>query len=185
MRAALRVSITVSFAIAAVGILVWNLQPVDRLVIALALALLCVDQGRMALVDLNDIRRVTLSDQRVKQFLRVTLIAIAVELIGFYLAWRWLAIGTTIVLGSQLFFNTAAKIQLYPDSSEPIRPMGLKERSPVLMLNIVALGLVTLWQRGLFSQVTSALVLVMVLIYLILKYVPISLESTRDMGENP
>ncbi|MEO0396790.1 MAG: hypothetical protein ACFB14_11175 [Leptolyngbyaceae cyanobacterium] len=185
MRAALRVGIIAAFAIATVGILIWNLQPVDGLAMALALALLCVDQGRMALVDLNDIRRVTLGDQRVRQFFIVTLIAIAVELIGFYFAWRWLAVGTALVLGSQLFFNIAAKIQLYPDSPEPIRPMGLKECGPMLTINTVALGLTTLWQRGLFSQVTSALLLVMVLTYLILKYFPTSLAITKDVGENP
>ena len=185
MRTALRVGITAAFAIAAVGILIWNLQPVDRLAIALALASLCIDQGRMALVDLTNIRQVTLSDGRVRQFFIVTLIVIAVELIGFYLAWRWLAIGTALVLGSQLFFNTAAKIQLYPNSSEPIQPMRLKQRGPVLIANIIALGCVALWQASLLSQIASALLLVMLLTYLILKYFPTSLAITNDISKNP
>ena len=186
MRAAIeRGVIGLGFAISTIGILVWNRQSLDHLAIALALICLCVDQGRMALIDLSNIRQITLSDGRVNQFLGVTLITITIELVGFYLAWQWLAAGTVVVLGSQLFFNTAAKIQLYPNSLEPIQPMGLKERSPVLMANTVALGLVSLWQAGLFCQLTSALLLLMVLTYLSLKYLPISQAATKDIGNNP
>ena len=73
------------FVVAAVGVLAANWQSLDSLGIALTLALLCVDQRRMALVDLNNIRQVTLADERVRQFHRITLITISLELIGFLL----------------------------------------------------------------------------------------------------
>ncbi len=186
MRAAVeRGLIGVGFAIAAFGILGSNLQPLDSLGIALALTLLCVDQGRMALVDLSNIRQVTLDDTRVIQFYLVTVITIAIELTGFYLAWIQLGVGTAVVLISQLFFNTAAKIQLYPGSVEPIQAMGLKERSPVLIANTLALGLIALWQAGKFHQTTAALLIVMVLTYLAIKYLSTSTAVVADGGESP
>ena len=178
----MRIVIGVLFAIATLGILSWNLQPLDRLGVAFALTLLCVDQGRMALVDLSNIRQVTLSDQRVRQFHIVTLITIALELTGFYLAWGWLGLGTALVLISQLFFNTAAKIQLYPSSVEQIQSCGLKDRSPVLIANTVALGLIALWQAGQFRQLAAALLLGMVIAYLAIKYLTTSAVTEGSEG---
>ena len=185
MRAAVDWAIRVLFAIAAVGILGWHLWPFEHLGVALALTLLCLDQGRMALVDFRNIRQVGLDDQRVRQFYRVTAIAIALELMGFFLAWVQLGIGTAMVLVSQLFFNTAAKIQLYPDSIDPIQPLGIKERSPVLIANTVALGLITLWQASKFRPVTAVLLLVMVLTYLAIKYLSTNTAAVADGGESP
>ncbi|NEQ52394.1 MAG: hypothetical protein F6K11_20005 [Leptolyngbya sp. SIO3F4] len=176
------------FAVAAVGLLLANWQPLDSLCIALALALLCVDQGRMALVDLNNIRQVTLEDIRVKRFNQVTLITIVLELIGFYWAWLQLGVGTTVVLISQLFFNTMAKIQLYADSLDPIKPFGLQERSSVLMANTVALGLTVMWQLKLFHAVAAVLLLTMVIVYLGIKYLTGSATNTNaaaNGAENP
>lgn len=183
MQAAVRHSVGILFAIAAVGVLGWNLH-LDHLWNGLALTLLCIDQGRMALVDLDNIRQVTLADQRVRQFHRVTLITIAIQLIGFYLAWIYLGFGTALVLISQLFFNTAAKIQLYPDRLDPIQSVGLHERSPVLLANAIALGLIALWQLGQFRQITAALLLVMVLGYLGIKYLATSPDTATDGDES-
>ncbi|MEM6255931.1 MAG: hypothetical protein AAF821_23720 [Cyanobacteria bacterium P01_D01_bin.156] len=158
------------FGVAAVGILAWNYQPLASLGVAIALALLCVDQGRMALVDLNNIHQVTLADKRVRRFYWLTLITIVLELIGFYLAWLKLGMGTATVLISQLLFNTLAKIQLYPGSLQPIEPLGLQERSPVLIVNTIALGLIIGWQLGTFRLVAASLLPTMVIVYLIVKY---------------
>lgn len=183
MRTALGPSILGGlFACAAVGLLVANLQPLNHLGVALALALLCVDQGRMALVDLDNIRQVTLEDERVRQFHRVTLITIVLELMGFYIAWPQLGIGTAMVFLSQLFFNTAAKIQLYPGSLDPIRPFELQERSSVLIANTVALGLIVIWQLGLLRLITAALLLVMTIVYLGVKYLPESYTNANVMA---
>lgn len=185
MRAAVDFGIGTLFAIATFGILSFNLEPLDSLCIALALTFLCVDQWRMALVDLNNICQVNQNDQRIKRFRLVTVLTISIELMGFYLAWIQLGAGTVLVLISQLFFNTAAKIQLYPDSVESIQPFGLKERSPVLIANTVALGLVTLWQADQFRSVTAALLLGMVVTYLAIKYLSTSTAAVADGGESP
>lgn len=183
MRTALGPSILGGlFACASVGLLVANLQPLTHLGVALALALLCVDQGRMALVDLNNIRQITLDDERVRQFHRVTLITIVLELMGFYIAWPQLGIGTAMVFLSQLFFNTAAKIRLCPGLLEPIKPFGLQERSLVLIANTVALGLIVIWQLRLFRLIAAALLLVMTIVYLGVKYLPESSTSTNLMA---
>ncbi len=193
MRAALdHPWVSILFAVAAVGVLGWNLQPLASLGVALALTLLCIDQGRMALVDLNNIRQVALGDPqvalkdpRVGQFRTVTLITITLELLGFYLAWVQLGFGTALVLASQLFFNTAAKVQLYPGSPEPVMPFGVKERSSVLMANTVALGLIALWQADLFRQITAALLLAMVVAYLAIKYLATNTDAMAAGDEHP
>ena len=182
MRAAVDRGIGGLFAIAAVGILGWHLWPLEQLGVALALTLLCLDQGRMALVDFSNIRRVGLDEQRVRQFYRVTVVAISVELMGFFLAWVQLGIGTAMVLVSQLFFNTAAKIQIYPDTIDPIQPLGIKERSPVLIANTVALGLITLWQANKFRPFTAVLLLVMIVAYLAIKYLSTNTTAVADEG---
>ena len=182
MRAAIDRGIGGLFAIAVVGILGWHLWPFEQLGVALALTLLCLDQGRMALVDFSNIRQVGLDEQRVRQFYQVTVVAIALELISFFLAWIQLGLGTAGVLVSQLFFNTAAKIQLYPDRVDPIQPWGIQERSPVLIANTVALGLITLWQANKFRLAAAALLLVMVVAYLAIKYLSTNTAAVADEG---
>ena len=179
MRTTLAVIISL-FGAATVGILALNWQPLDSLGVAIALALLCVDQGRMALVDLSNIRQVTLKDKSVRQFHRVTLMTIALEVVGFYLAWIQLGLGTALVLVSQLFFNTLAKIQLYPSSLEPIQPFGWQERSSVILANTVALGLIVVWQLGQFRPIAAALLFTMVIVYLVVKYLPSRSTSTCE-----
>lgn len=181
--------LVVSFWIAAGGIVYRSLtpqQPVGTLTIAVALALVCVDQGRMAWVDLRNIHQLSLADDRVVGFTIVTAITIVWELIGFYLAWQYLVLGMVVMLASQLFFNTVAQIQLYPQSLEPIRPFPFQARWPVLLANAVALGLIALWQADHWRQLTSGLWLAMVVIYLIAKYCLVtSTDAVASGGESP
>ena len=100
----------------------------------------------------------------------IALLTIVIELIGFYLAWQYLALGMGVFLISQLFFNTAANLQLHPGSHDPIRPFPTQARWPVLLANGVALSLIALWQANQFRQLMSSLWLGMVVIYLAVKY---------------
>ena len=145
-------------------------QPAGSVAIALALLLVCIDQGRMAWVDLFNVYQISLADRRVAAFYAITLITIVIELIGFYLAWQYLALGMGVFLISQLFFNTAANLQLHPGSQDPIRPFPTQARWPVLLANGVALSLIALWQANQFRQLMSSLWLGMVVIYLAVKY---------------
>ncbi|MEL6128872.1 MAG: hypothetical protein AAFR30_03090 [Cyanobacteria bacterium J06628_4] len=154
--------------------------------IAIALILICIDQGRMAWVDLHNIYQVSLADRRVVLFYGITLVTIAIELIGFYLVWQHLVLGMVLFLASQLFFNTAANIQLHPHSHEPIQPFPMQARWPVLVANGIALSLITLWQANHLRQLTSALWLGMVVIYLVVKYsVATNTAAMADGGESP
>lgn len=183
--------IVVLFWIAAAGIgWYYLLFPAANLTgsatIAVALILICIDQGRMAWVDLHNIYQVSLADRRVVLFYGITLVTIAIELIGFYLVWQHLVLGMVIFLVSQLFFNTAANIQLHPHSHEPIRPFPMQARWPVLVANGIALSLITLWQANHLRQLTSALWLGMVVIYLVVKYsVATNTAAMADGGESP
>ncbi|MEM8613007.1 MAG: hypothetical protein AAGF93_13385 [Cyanobacteria bacterium P01_H01_bin.105] len=153
-------------------------------VIAIALILVCIDQGRMAWVDLANIHQISLDDRRVVRFYIITLSTIVIELIGFYLVWHHLALGMIIFLSSQLFFNTAANVRLYPHSHEPIRPLPTEERWPVLLANSIALGLITLWQTNHFRQLTSVLWLSMVVIYLAVKYLATDINASQAEGKH-
>ena len=173
MRAAIGYTLYGLFAIAAIGLVGWHLRPLDHLAIALALTLLCADQGRMALADLSNIAKVSQqleNGQATARFSVITWITIVLELLGFYLAWLQLGLGTALVLSSQLFFNTAATVQLYPGCPEPVQAFGLQERYPVLIANTVALGLVAIWQAGYLRPIMAGLSLAMVLTYLAIKY---------------
>jgi hypothetical protein len=143
--------------------------------LALALLLLCLDQTRMAIVDLQAITAVATPcsgpDLRLDRFRLVTLSTIAVELVGFYTAGFWnagLAWGGAIVLLSQLWFHALAGVQLLPGEPEPVREFGVEMRSPVLIAD--ALGLVLLGLRSVFPLSVSALLLTLVMIYGWVKY---------------
>ncbi|MEA5463381.1 hypothetical protein [Leptothoe sp. PORK10 BA2] len=153
--------------------------------VAIALILVCIDQGRMAWVDLDHVHQLSLADRRVVKFYSITLITIVIELVGFYLVWQNLALGMVIFLISQLFFNTTAQSQLYPQSPEPIRPFPFQARWPVLLANGIALGLITLWQANQMRQLTSTLWLAMVVIYLGVKYLVVNNPGAPSVDVGP
>lgn len=153
--------------------------------IAIALTLVCIDQGRMAWVDLDNVYQVSLADRRVAQFYGITLITVVIQLTGFYLVWQRLALGMVIFLISQLFFNVAAPVQLYPHSHEPIRPVSPWARWPILLANGIAIGLIGLWQAGQFRQLTATLWLAMVVIYLAVKYLALPPAAAISRDESP
>lgn len=177
------------FAIAAVGVLGQNFQPLSHFEIALALTLLCVDQGRMALVDFRNISQVSsqlgeINKIEVTRFSTITSITIIIELLGFYLAWSLLGLGTALVLISQLFFNTIAQVQLYPGHPDPVQPFGVQKRKPVLIANAIALVLVMVWQIGYLSHVVAGLLLVMVVTYLVSKYLTVYTTAMMDGSDS-
>ncbi len=159
----------------------------DYRCIALALLLLCLDQARMAGVDLLDIAAVrsppasasfaTLEpsptdDPRLDRFTWVTLSTIAIELIGFYLAWAALGWGVILVLISQLWFHGLAGVQLFPGAAEPVVPFGARLRSPVLIADSVGIILVVLWLQQVAPLTMALLLLGMVALYGGVKYGP-------------
>lgn len=123
----------------------------DQRLIAVGLLLLCIDQARMALLDLEQIaaaRRQT-ADPRLQTFRQITLTTIALELAGFYLATVWLGWGILVVLLSQVWFNALAPIQIQGDTERPVQPRPWGDRIPVLIADGLGMGLVGLWMAQL------------------------------------
>jgi hypothetical protein len=141
---------------------------------ATALVLLSLEQARMAVIDLQQIATVrqNYEDPRLTRFQGVVLITIGLELLGFYLSLGWLGWGALVVLGSQLFFNGVAQIELDPTQSEPILACGWSHRKAVLGANILGLGLVGMWLLGIGHGAIAASLLAIVIAYLGLKYWP-------------
>ncbi|MGI0490733.1 hypothetical protein ACN4EG_02890 [Alkalinema pantanalense CENA528] len=146
--------------------------------VIIALLLLCGDQCRMAIVDLENVALVkdlTLAkkltqDARLSRFYGVTIATIVIELLGFYSAIGWLGWGAAIVLLSQVGFNLLAGIQLQPQESAPIVPWGIRDRLPVLIADALGLGLVGCWVAGIQPLAMALGLLTMVLIYGVVKY---------------
>jgi hypothetical protein len=142
--------------------------------LALALLLLCVDQARMAVVDLEQVKQVKqkVQDARLDNFYWVTVSTIVLELLGFYSAYIWLGWGAILVLLSQIWFNVLAGIQLQPAEENPIQSWGIPERSIVLVADVIGLILVSLWIMQLVPLWMASGLLGMLVIYGWLKYAP-------------
>jgi hypothetical protein len=142
--------------------------------LALALLLLCVDQARMAVVDLENFKQVKqkVQDVRLDNFYWVTVSTIVLELLGFYSSYIWLGWGAILVLLSQIWFNILAGIQLQPTEENPIQSWGVPERSIVLLSDGVGVILVGLWILQIAPLWMASGLLGMLVIYGWVKYAP-------------
>jgi hypothetical protein len=159
----------------AIGILIVSVitnSDLSARLLAMALLLLCFDQMRMAIVDLQNIAAIPASkkEDRLSWFYGVTLATILVELLGFYLAGWHLGVGTIVVLISQIGFNLFAGIQLDPQAKEPITSWTWRDRWVVLVADSVGIGLVSFWLAKIAPLGMSIGLLAMVLIYGVIKY---------------
>ena len=135
-------------AIIGLGWQVFSQQGLSHSLLALGLLLTGIEQGRMAMVDLRQVAAVgqLVEDRQLVQFYQVLLLAIAGQLVGFYLAAvGWLGYGTGAIMISIIGFNLAAGLQLQPETEPPLRSVTLQERSGVLLADGLALALVGLW----------------------------------------
>lgn len=148
-------------------------------VLAIATFLICLEQARMAAVDLWQIEAVRpqRQDSQLNRFSLVTRSTIAIELVGFYVAVLWVGWGALIVLLSQLWFNLLAEIQLQPAAPAPVQPRRWADRLSVLAADGVGLGLVSLWIAGVAPLYNAALLLGIVLVYGWVKYLQPQLKS--------
>jgi hypothetical protein len=145
--------------------------------LALALLILCIDQARMAVVDLENVQQVKqqVQDARLNNFYRVTISTVVLELLGFYGSSFWLGWGAILVLLSQVWFNVLAGIQLQPMEENPIQSWGIPERSIVLLADGIGLILVGLWILQIAPLWMASGLLAMIVIYGWLKYAQILL----------
>lgn len=140
--------------------------------LAFAFFLFCLEQGYMAMSDLQQVAEVReqVQDDRVSRFYWVTVTTIGMELAGFYAAWVWLGPGAIGVLLSQIWFNTLAGVQLHPGQSDPIRTYGVIDRLPVLIADGVGLLCVSLWLARVAPIAMAGGLFGMVLLYGVIKY---------------
>lgn len=141
-------------------------------VLVFATLLLSIEQARAAVVDLQNIRQVATAtdDARLPAFRRLVWAVITLELLGFYGASLEIGWGVVVVLCSQVLFNGFARIALFPHSADPIRPWRLWDRLPVLGADGVGLVLAGCWIAGIAPLVCAIALLMIVLVYLLLKY---------------
>lgn len=140
--------------------------------LGLATALICLEQARMAAVDLHHISDLQAHAQNpaLRQFRQITLTTIALELVGFYAGILWLGWGALTVLLSQVWFNLFAGVQLCPQAAMPIQPYGAIKRIPILLADGLGLLLVGLWLIPIWPIKAAGLLFSLVLIYGGVKY---------------
>jgi hypothetical protein len=142
-------------------------------ILAFALFLATLEQGRMAKVDLEQIAQVKqhLEDTRLSHFSLVTIVTIVVELIGFYCAFVFPYWGTFIILLSLAGFNLFAGIRLHPTEEIMIESWGVLPRLPILLADGLGLVLISLAMIPLTPLAMVLGLLTMFLIYGWIKYV--------------
>ncbi|BAZ41734.1 hypothetical protein NIES4101_77020 [Calothrix sp. NIES-4101] len=152
-------------------------------IIAIAMFFFCIEQARMAVKDLNQIAdaKQLVSDIRLDNFYIVTVITIAIELVGFYGSSVWLGWGAIIILLSQVWFNLLAKIKIQTSAKNIIENWKISERLPVLIADIVGLILVSVWMLKFASFWISLILGGMVVVYLSIKL----LTSVTNYFKNP
>ncbi|MFM7716861.1 MAG: hypothetical protein ACKO7A_30390, partial [Microcystis sp.] len=105
---------------ASLGIIsqIFSPENLSAAILALGILGMCIEQARMAAVDLAEIAQFQqkTSDPRLDRFFMVTISTIVLELSGFYVAAFWIGWGALIVLVSQIWFHCLAKIQLQPST---------------------------------------------------------------------
>lgn len=126
------------------------------------------------MVDLRQVAAVgqQVKDRRLVRFYQVLLLAIAGQLIGFYLAAvGWLGFGTGAIMISIIGFNLAAGLQLSPETDPPLRSVTWRERAGVLLADGLALALVGLWLADIGRVWIGAGLLTIALTYVAVKLV--------------
>ncbi|MEO1401980.1 MAG: hypothetical protein AAFV72_12130 [Cyanobacteria bacterium J06635_1] len=172
-----------SFLPAATGLL-WHCLSTPGLTVRLlnlAFFLLCLEQARMAAVDL---RHIELADQvtpnrPLRRFRAVTLTTIGLELLGFYIAVVWLTGGAVWVLVSLIFFNSFATVQIAPGGT--VEPRPLSDRLPVLVADGISLLLVGLWHLQIAPLIVSFTLVALIALYGGIKYGPLVFSHLRAL----
>ena len=168
----------------AIGLLLWQAivqTSLDQKILAIAILLLSLDLLKMAIFDLEQVAKVRSMlttdsiDPRLDRFYWVTIWTIVLELIGLYLAPISLSSSAIVILFSQLGFNLLTQVQLMPDMPDivnKIQAWGIRDRAVVLIADCLGIGLVAIGQSGYWPIGTSVGLLLMVVTYGVIKYIP-------------
>ena len=148
-------------------------------ILALALALFCMELAHMAFVDLRNISAVAQQspDPRLQRFRKVTYSTIVSEVVGFYIALGSLPIGALIIIASQLWFNSLAGIQLWPKNIPAVVSLPASDRLAVLIANGIGIGLLGLWPIQEIRTWSASGLLILITLFLAVKYSGFSQSS--------
>jgi hypothetical protein len=170
----MRLIIFLLFFPACLGILgqVIRAEAFDHRLLALGLLIFTIDQARMAVLDLNNIKsaREKIEDVRLRYLHYVTICTIALEFIGFYVASVQLGWGIILVLGSQVWFNVWANIRIQPTGSVIIQDKPFSEQIAVLIADIVGLILIRFWMNAIAPLTIVLTLWTMAIAYGCIKY---------------
>ncbi|MBE9221517.1 hypothetical protein IQ215_02290 [Cyanobacterium stanieri LEGE 03274] len=145
------------------------------------LFLFCLEQCRMAIVDLNNyfIATQDYKNKHISFYFFVLCITIALEIIGFYWMYYYINIGATIILLSQLWFNSLAKIKISIVNQEVIiYPWTINKRIGELLGALLGIILIILWTLNIYPLTMGFLMLSMMIIFTTIKYAIPTLKKT-------
>jgi hypothetical protein len=140
--------------------------------LALGLLIFTIDQAKMAVLDLKNIKNATekIQDIRLQYFYYIAISTIALELIGFYVASVQLGWGIILVLVSQVGFNFFANIRIQPNELTIIEDKTFSEKIVVLIADIVALILIGFWMNAIAPLTIVLTLWTMAIVYGCIKY---------------
>ena len=144
----------------------------DHRLLALGLLIFAVDQAKMAVLDLKNVKsaKEKIKDIQLQYFYYIAISTISLELIGFYVASVQLGWGIILVLASQVGFNFFANIRLQPTESIIIQEKPFSEKIAVLIADIVALILIGFWMNAIAPLTIVLTLWTMAIAYGCIKY---------------
>ncbi len=162
------------FFIAGLGLLyqiIFN-QNLSSKLIAIGFFFICIDQARMAVIDLKNFSIVEkyLENENLTNFYKLTIITIIIELFGFYLAAFSIGIGAIFVLLSQIYFNSLVTIELHTNQEIQVKQKNQQDKILMLIIDSLGLMLISLWLLNIYPLLISLILLIIVISYEIVKY---------------
>ncbi|AUC62003.1 putative membrane protein [Cyanobacterium sp. HL-69] len=137
------------------------------------LLLFCLEQCKMAIIDLRDyfVVKTNIKYHNISFYFTILCSTIALELIGFYYMYFYINIGAIITLISQLWFNSLAKIKINIFREQiTIIPWGIEKRIGELIGAILGITLIILWSLNIYPLTMGFLMLTMMIAFLTIKY---------------
>ncbi|MGY6531047.1 MAG: hypothetical protein ACXITR_14070 [Cyanobacterium sp.] len=148
------------------------------------LVLFCMEQCKMAILDLNDyfLAKKKFKSHSLSLYFTILCSTIALELVGFYYMYFYINVGAIITLISQLWFNSLAKIKISVFQEQiTIIPWAIDKRIGELMGAILGITLITLWSLKIYPLIMGFLMLTMMIVFLLIKYgLPIMTNNYQE-----
>ena len=141
-------------------------------VLCLTIFIMCLEQAKMAIIDFTNIKisKRYLKDTQLDNFLIITSITVAMELLGFYLVSFSRDWSIVIILTSLIFFNSFAKINILASETISIECCSISQRFSILIANYLGLAIIILEILNFFPIIMSTVLLGMTLAYATIKY---------------